>query len=55
MFGGDRLNQETGYNSRGCPFLKSFVRTSTGFEPVTLAILVRCSNQLELVNCVFKR
>ena len=36
MFGGDRLNQETGYNSRGCPFLKSFVRTSTGFEPVTL-------------------
>ena len=36
MCGGDRLNQETGYNSRGCPFLKSFVRTSTGFEPVTL-------------------
>ena len=36
IFGGDRLSQETGYNSRGCPFLKIFVRTSTGFEPVTL-------------------
>ena len=36
IFEGDRLNQETGYNSRGCPFLKSFVRTSTVFEPVTL-------------------
>ena len=36
IFEGDRPYQETGYNSRGCPFLKSFVRTSTGFEPVTL-------------------
>ena len=26
MFGGDRLYQETGYNSRGCPFLKRFAK-----------------------------
>ena len=26
MFEGDRFNQKTGYNSRGCPFLKSFAK-----------------------------
>ena len=26
IFEGDRFNQKTGYNSRGCPFLKSFAK-----------------------------